>query len=143
MTEEKRYWLALAERYFDCTASDDEEQRLATFVAASDDPDFNDVRAVMGYAATARRLRHRRTAGRRRWMAAAAGLLLVGMTTVYRLNMPNCIAYVHGERVTDQWHVVQLMHSTVKMAANDDTAESAVERQLSDMFGTMTKGVEQ
>ena len=141
MTEDKKYWLTLAERYFDCTTTEDEEWRLAAFVAASNDPDFNDVRAVMGYTVTARRLRHRHVAGRRRWLQAAAAvtLLVVVIAAAYQLRTPDCIAYVHGERFTDQWYVVQLMHSTVKMTADDDTAESVVEQQLSDMFGTISR----
>lgn len=155
MNNDKAYWLALAESYFNCTATDEEEQRLKTFVATTDYPEFDDVRAVMGYTATARRVAaHPPASGamlgtprpesnrsgslRRRLVAAAAALLLVGgATTVYRLSRPDCVAYVHGERITDRQYVMKLMHATISLAARDATGESTMESQLADMFDTV------
>ena len=58
MNKEKdiKQWLAIAEKYFDATATAEEEKALAVFLATeeSDIPEFNEIKAVMGYLATAR-----------------------------------------------------------------------------------------
>ena len=79
-----KQWLAIAEKYFDATATAEEEKALAAFLATeeSDIPEFNEIKAVMGYLATARAIEkeHARkevSDSRRfavRWTAAAAAI---------------------------------------------------------------------
>ena len=134
------YWRRQAERYFDCTLTDEEERQLKSFVAHSDSPAFDDVRAVMGYAAVARRQAARPSANlRRRWVGAAAALVLIlGMTLLLRWSNPDCVAYVNGQRITDRQQVVRLMHSTMQQVALDDSpAKATMASQLTDMFESM------
>ena len=51
MDKNKQYYLDLVERWFDAETSEAEESDLRAFVAATDDPDFDAVRATMGYCA--------------------------------------------------------------------------------------------
>ena len=141
MNHNKAYWQSVAERYFSCTATEEEERQLMAFVAANDDPAFDDVRAVMGYTATARHIAATpNNHSRRRLVAAAAAILIVaGTAMVYRLNGPDCVAYVHGERVTDRQSVMTLMQHTVSLTAHHATAENTMESQLTDMFGTISE----
>ena len=57
--EHKEYtgwWLQLAERYFDATITPDEEKALTQFLATeeSDIPEFDEIKAVMGFIAAGR-----------------------------------------------------------------------------------------
>ena len=135
---DKARWKELARRYFDCTATDAEERQLMRYVAGNDDPDFDDVRAVMGYAAWSRR-RTRKPAGvRLRWVAAVASVVIIaGAVAIYNRQSPDCVAYDRGRLITDKGHVMQMMHSTVGMMVSEENGESAVKTQLSDMLGTL------
>ena len=48
---EMAYWIALAEKYFDAATTEQEEKKLAAFLATdeSNTPEFNEIKAVMGY----------------------------------------------------------------------------------------------
>ena len=56
-SKEREQWLAIAEKYFDAATTDQEEKALAEFLATdeSNTPEFNEIKAVMGYVATARK----------------------------------------------------------------------------------------
>ena len=52
--ESLKRWLELAERYFEATITTDEEKALMQFLAGkeSDSPEFDEIKAVMGYLQT-------------------------------------------------------------------------------------------
>ena len=77
----KSYYLDLAERWFDALLTEDEERELKAFLAGTDDPDFDEVKAVAGFFATGKAVAaekvsvdaHRPSVSLRfRWAAAAA-----------------------------------------------------------------------
>jgi len=47
----KEYYLSLAERWFDAETSEAEERELRLFLAGTDDPDFDEARAALGFLA--------------------------------------------------------------------------------------------
>lgn len=51
MDKNKQYYLDLAERWFDAETTEAQESELRDYVSATDDPDFDAVRATMGYCA--------------------------------------------------------------------------------------------
>ena len=44
----KQYYIDLAERWFDALLTEEEERALKAFLASTDDPDFDEVKAVAG-----------------------------------------------------------------------------------------------
>lgn len=108
----KSYYLDLAERWFDALLAEDEERELKAFLAGTDDPDFDEVKAVAGFFATgkavtaekgsvdARRspaaVRLRRAAA----IAIAASLVLVAAIGLYH-RQNDCYILAYGEKSTD------------------------------------------
>ncbi len=139
--------LRLAARYFEAATTEAEEAALRRFVAVGPgraDARFDTVRAVMGFAAYGARrqatplaVRPRRAMARR--VAAAVVALLAGAATLavttYRTNN-RCVAYVHGQRVTDAAEVMGAMQASVRHVAAP-TGEPSVERQLQDLVRTL------
>ena len=138
--KDKAYWKALTERYFDAETTRKEEEALKAFAASTTDPDFDELRAVMGYLAVGRKQyaaskacakqpTTRRIALYTR--VAAAILLLIALPWGYRQLQPQeeniCLAYVD---------VMALMHQTMQGLEVDDPSMT-VEGQLSDLFNTI------
>ena len=61
----KQYYIDLSERWFDALLTEEEERALKAFLASTDDPDFDDVKAVAGYFATGKALHGSQKASRR------------------------------------------------------------------------------
>ena len=78
-------WLDIVERYFDATTTIEEEKALAAFLATdeSDSPEFNEIKAVMGYLSTGRsiaRSKKRRTLGKAtQWASIAACAAVIAL----------------------------------------------------------------
>lgn len=147
---DRQYWQTMAERYFDAQTTDEEELLLRQFAATTDDPAFDELRAVLGYSAVARRqqpapaLPHasaRRHVGR--YAAAVTALLVIGLVAARYLRrdaQPGasgdlCLAYVHGQMVSDEAQVMALMRSTTSGVIGTD--EDMAMEQLRDMFDTL------
>lgn len=156
------YWLELAEKYFDATATPEEEKALASFLATeeSNRPEFDEVKAVMGYIATARKKEHGRKQSTRRanrkrglaWMSTAAAITIaafIGVNMVHReraLENPastgakkeassTCIAYIGGRQYTDEETALRSMRSTMTKVCRG-TNGNTVEKQLSSILCT-------
>lgn len=144
--KDKAYWKTLTERYFDAETSLKEEDELKAFAASTTDPDFDELRAVMGYLAVGRKqvsASRKATAPRIALyvrVAAAAIFLLIALPWGYRQLQPQeeniCLAYVDGKKLTDSDAVMALMHQTMQSLEVDDPSMT-VEGQLSDLFNTI------
>ena len=53
----KNYYKRLSQKYFEATLSQREERRLMRFLATTEDPEFDEVKAVAGYFAAGRMAR--------------------------------------------------------------------------------------
>lgn len=150
MNKEKdiKQWLAIAEKYFDATATAEEEKTLAAFLATeeSDIPEFNEVKAVMGYLATARAIEkeHARkevSHSRRfavRWMTSAAAIAIVAFigytfSSGDHTEKDVYIANINGRIYTDKEFVLAQMQQTMAMIGNT-TRGNSIDEQLEAMF---------
>ena len=158
MTEKDyQYWKEMARRYFDAETTEAEERMLKRFAASpeADGAEWDELRAVMGYATVGKRLRGQAAATNtiplRRmpqwmWIAAAAvfaGLILLPITmwltnSQDSLDEDICIAYVNGNRVTDPAQVIQAMHHAMSHVQQVEPM-TTVEEQLGSMFELMKK----
>lgn len=138
------HWLTAAERYFDASLSPQEEQELKQFVASTSDERFLSLKAVMGFAATGRKVhavpRRRHVRSKIAGITAAACLTLaisaVGITFYRQANYH--ISYVGGVQSTDNEQAIMLMHSAMK-TVDINNAGVAVEEQLHDIFNTLNQ----
>ncbi|MGN0229795.1 MAG: hypothetical protein ACI4BH_08310 [Muribaculaceae bacterium] len=138
------HWLTAAERYFDASLSPQEEQELKQFAASTSDKRFLSIKAVMGFAATGRRVyaapRRSRVRSKIVGLTAAACLALaisaVGLTVYRQTNYH--ISYIGGVQSTDNEQAIMLMHSAMK-TVDINSAGVAVEEQLHDIFNTLNQ----
>ena len=156
MTEKDyRYWKEMARRYFDAETTEAEERMLKRFAASpeADSDEWDELRAVMGYATVGKRIRGQvaatNTIPLRRmpqWMRIAAaavfaGLILLPITmwltdSQDSLDEDICIAYVNGNQVTDPAQVIQAMHRAMAHVQQVEPM-TTVEEQLGSMFELM------
>jgi hypothetical protein len=156
MTEKDyRYWKEMARRYFDAETTEAEERMLKHFAASpeADGAEWDELRAVMGYATVGKRLRGQAAATNTiplhrmpqwMWIAAAAvfaGLILLPITmwltdSQDSLDEDICIAYVNGNQVTDPAQVIQAMHRAMAHVQQVEPM-TTVEEQLGSMFELM------
>ena len=148
----------MARRYFDAETTEAEERMLKRFAASpeTDGAEWDELRAVMGYATVGKRLRRQAASitsiipfrPRRRWIPAVAAasilLALVSVPTMKWLTADEsaekdiCIAYVNGHRVTDPTQVIQAMHHAMSHVQQVEPM-TTVEEQLGSMFELMKK----
>lgn len=149
----------MIERYFEATLSEEEETVLKAFLASPEGqaPEYDDVRAVMGYFAAGRSieilrsrplsqndkihapvilsetkdLRHRSPLWRR-IAAIAASLTIIVTLGVSLYNKNNvCVTFVDGRKVTDKEIV---MNDVDNILADLLTDRTDMEELLNDFF---------
>jgi hypothetical protein len=122
----KAYYIDLSERWFDALLTEDEERALKAFLASTDDPDFDEIKAVAGFFATGKAVygaqeenhrpaRQRRTAHRLAWaaIAVAASLALVAAIGLYNQRQNQCYILAYGEKSTDKELALESMEATL------------------------------
>ena len=134
----KQYYIDLTDRWFDALLSPGEERELKAFLAGTEDPDFDEVKAVMGYFVTGKALAGQplsRPGNRLAWtaVAVAAGIALV-VAIGLRPRQNDCYILAYGEKTTDSRRALENMNSTLSDLFS--TGED-VEDQLSDFFNSM------
>ena len=137
-------WRKVIGRYFDAQTTDEEESALKKFLVSPEAAgrEFDEARAVLGFATVGRRLCHarRRTALRRRitgYSAAASVALVIAFSgwAVYS-SRNQCVAYINGVKCTDEDVVMAEMQRSMQEMGS--TASSAdIGATLGDMFETM------
>lgn len=137
--KDKQYYIDLTDRWFDALLSPGEERELKAFLAGTEDPDFDEIKAVMGYFVTGKALASRRPSSRpgRRlaWTAVAVAASVALVVAVgLRPRQNECYILAHGEKTTDPRRVLESMSST--LSGLFSTGED-VEAQLSDLFDEM------
>ena len=125
----KSYYMDLAGRWFDASLTGDEEWELKSFLATTEDPDFDEVKAVAGFFATGKAARkaagpqraeasasRRQAPLRFRWAAAvavAASLALVVAIGLYH-RQNDCYILAYGEKSTDPQLALADMSATLE-----------------------------
>lgn len=131
------YWKELVERYFEAETTPEEELALREFLARTDDPAFDEARAVLGYAAAQRSRRATRASARTMAgvLVAAASLALVAILGHSLTTRPadTCIIYAYGEKNTDTETVINDMNQTLADLFGDNQGPD-VTAQLTELF---------
>lgn len=139
-----KYWHRLANDYFNATASDEEERALKQFLTSSkaDGQEWDEVKAVMGFATAGRALyrkRHRRRLATRMTAAAAIAILLLSVSIPALRNRGNiCVTYMGGVEYTDNETALAQMHDALQ-GMSDAREQMSADAQLSEMFNMMNK----
>lgn len=122
----KAYYIDLSERWFDALLTEDEERALKAFLASTDDPDFDEIKAVAGFFAKGKAVygaqeenhrpaRQRRTTHQLAWaaIAVAASLALVAAIGLYNQRQNQCYILAYGEKSTDKELALESMEATL------------------------------
>ena len=139
----KTYYIDLSVRWFDALLTEDEERTLKAFLASTDDPDFDEIKAVAGFFATGKAVygaqeASRRPAQQRRvtlrlaWaaIAVAASLALVAAIGLYH-RQNDCYILAYGEKSTDPKLALADMSATLEGIFGDG---EDVSEDLFDLF---------
>lgn len=129
----------LIEGYFEGTLSQDEENALKVFLASEEGqgPEYDEVRAVMGYFAAGRAvILSEAKDSIRLWpriTAVAASLAIIITLGVSLYNKTNvCVSYVSGQKITDKEVVMNDVDNILADLLSDRTD---MEEQLTGFFG--------
>lgn len=129
----------LIEGYFEGTLSQDEENALKVFLASEEGqgPEYDEVRAVMGYFAAGRAvILSEAKDSIRLWpriTAVAASLAIIITLGVSLYNKTNvCVSYVSGQKITDKEVVMNDVDNILADLLSDRTD---MEEQLTGIFG--------
>ena len=122
----KAYYIDLSERWFDALLTEDEERALKAFLASTDDPDFDEIKAVAGFFAMGKAVygaqeenhrpaRQRRSTHRLAWaaIAVAASLALVASIGLYH-RQNDCYILAFGEKSSDPKLALSDMSATLE-----------------------------
>ena len=149
--DSNKKWLVIAEKYFDATATEEEERSLALFLTTeeSNSPEFDEIKAVMGFLAVARKSEkknrqqsyNRKSSFAIRWSAVAATIAIIagiGIThnaldTEKTEREDRYIANINGKIYTDKEFVLKHMHRTMA-SIGTTTKKNSIEEQLGAMF---------
>ena len=116
----KSYYLDLAERWFDALLTEEEERELKAFLAGTDEPDFDEVKAVAGFFAVGKSIatKNAHVVARHRFLpwaatvAIAASLVLVAAIGMYH-RQNDCYILAYGQKTTDRNLVIEDMTATL------------------------------
>ena len=133
----------LIEGYFEGTLSQNEETALKVFLASEEGqgPEYDEVRAVMGYFAAGRSVEILRSRplpqnDRKMWrriLAIAASLAIVITLGINIFNQNNvCVSFVGGKKITDREVVMNDVENILADLLSDRVD---MEEQLESIFG--------
>ena len=138
MTDKEKY-KALLQRYWEAETTPAEERDLARYAAQADDPEFEDLRGVLGYLSIGKEIRKRQGHARRQAVlafAAAAFAVLVSVGIVAQIEHGNaardyCIQYEYGAQSNDS---EKIMASVDAMLTEFFAGDTPAEKNLKEMF---------
>lgn len=119
---DKKYYKQLSQAYFEAALTDSEERTLKAFLASTDDPEFDEVKAVAGYFAAGKTVYGNHgpsaTGVSRFWRVAVAASIVVILS----------ISYIsHAKRMRD----LSTMESTLTAFFSSGTK---VENTIANLF---------
>ncbi len=117
----KTDYILLKDKYFDALTSKEEEAALKAYLATTDDSDFDELKAVMGYFATGKAIYHpHRTSGKLVPALAAAAAIAIATFTGVRLY-----------QASNNRQAIARMESTLTEIFSSGTD---IESELNDIF---------
>lgn len=135
MTDKEKYTI-LMQRYWEAETTPAEERDLARYVARVDDPDFDELRGVLGYLSVDCEKRARQARAVRICSFAAVAACLVAVA-VFGLNLrPRragdlCVRYAYGVQTTDNGMVLSDVETSL---ADFFAGDTPAETNLINMF---------
>lgn len=98
----KNYYKRLSQRYFDATLSQRQERRLMRFLSSTDDPEFDEVKAVAGFFAAGRSVNCSavRRIDLRPWVYASAVAASLALVVGISLIVGNARRVSYSESLT-------------------------------------------
>ena len=137
--QDKEKYMRLAQRYFEAETTPQEEMELARYVAQDNDPDFDELRGVLGYLSFGKGKRVRKIRTTRIYMLAAAASIAIILTIGTSLSGEKsgtdkqmCVRIAYGERSSDSDQ--QIMASVESSLAGFFSVDSPAETNLIEMF---------
>ena len=139
------YWLQLCEKYFEATTSNEEELALKRFLSTEESnvPEFNEIKAVIGYTETARQVLSTRKRGKKRtthlarYTSIGITAMMQKQTTVENADTESCkdiyIAYIDGVCYTDKDIVIEQMQQAMSKV-NCKATDNCIESEMQAMF---------
>ena len=129
----------LMQRYWDAETTPDEERYLARYVASIEDPEFEELRAVLGYLSIAKGKRSHKADSIRflpiiAVAAAIASVFVIGFSlrnSAVKTEEEFYVCYSYGEKITDDQQVMESIESSLSDFFNE---KSPVEDNLFEMF---------
>ena len=119
---DKKYYKKLSNAYFEAALSDSEERRLKAFLASTDDPEFDEVKAIAGFFAAGKTVYGNHgpsaTGVSRFWRVAVAASIVVIFSISYMS---------HAKRMRD----LSTMESTLTAFFSSGTK---VENTIANLF---------
>ena len=127
------------QRYWDAETTSEEERDLARYLASIEDPEFEELRAALGYLSI----------GKEKWaikaqsvrffptLAVAAGIasiVIIGFSlrnSAVKTEEEFYVCYSYGEKITDDQQVMESVESSLSDFFNE---KSPVEDNLFEMF---------
>lgn len=138
MTDKEKY-TALMQRYWDAETTPEEERELARYAARVNDPDFEEIRGVLGYLSIGREKKVRRAKTIRMYSFAAVAasivaIVAIGLSLGKEAIVPAkdlCVSYAYGMQMEDNG---QIMASVESSLADFFAGDSPAETNLIEMF---------
>ena len=138
MTDKEKY-TALMQHYWEAETTPEEERELARYAARVDDPDFDQIRGILGYLSIGREKRARRVRKVRVYSFAAAAACIVAIiaiglgiqATPSQREEDLCISYAYGVQNTDHETIMASVESSL---ADFFSGNSPAETNLLEMF---------
>lgn len=125
--KDKQYFINLANRYFEAETSLAEERELRDFIATCSDPDFDEIKVVMGFMSMESKaygFAPRKRASLLRYAVAAVAIALLIMVPFLKIGSSDCMMIAEGETTTNQEVVMDELGKEMAMLFSTDESNS-------------------
>lgn len=115
MTDKEKY-IALMQRYWDAETTPAEEKALALYAASTDDPDFEELRGVLGYLSIGNQKIAKKIRSVRFFLiVTAASIAIVTAIGIILSNQNHnsCIRYTYGDKDDDEALIMESVESSL------------------------------
>ena len=126
------------QRYWDAETTPEQERELARYVARTDDPEFEELRAVLGYLSIGKRKRTLDSINTHSLPILAVAAAVAALVICFSLRNIMAgtdedfyVCYSYGEKMTDDQEVIESIESSL---ADFFCGKSPVEANLFEMF---------
>ncbi|MCR4860970.1 MAG: hypothetical protein K5910_09955, partial [Bacteroidales bacterium] len=126
---DKEKYTALMQRYWDAATTPEEERALALYAAGTDDPDFEEIRGVLGYLSVGKEKKERKARATRLYALAAVAAGIVAVAA-FGLNLGRDVSTPSAD------HLARYAYG--EFSSDPETIMASVDESLADFFGRET-----